>query len=159
MRRGKMKKKVNFFIAIVFITVTLAPIVYFFYLNYKETHFSCWAKSHTKRGEQYLFTEFQLIFSKNRGELNSIVKYSDSNNKERIINANLKFTYKKDGNRVVLISSDSISDRSLITLLDPTVPDFFLQKDRGLSMSIFRQGNDAYIFTSEGIPLFVCNKN
>ncbi|MGF6193336.1 hypothetical protein [Serratia sp. 2723] len=154
-----MKKKASFFWGVIFIMVILTPSVYLFYLNYKETHFSCWAKSHATRGGQYHFSEFQLIFNSGQGELNSIVKYSDPNNKERIINANLKFTYKKDSDRIILVSSDSINDRSLITLLGSIVPDFFLQKDRGLSMRIFRQGNDAYIFTSEDIPLFICNKN
>lgn len=125
--------------------------------NYRADHFSCQGKMEFNNENKKYSAQIRYIFDGGKGNVYALGEYSESGEVSKKIPQHVQFTYTRDGKEMIMVSKrTSLNDKQAISL-NAFVPDFYLYKGRGFRISIFRQG-DGYVFTSNGIPIFICTK-
>lgn len=153
-----MKSKKNIFIAVFFVLITLCSLIIHAVLVYRDGHFSCRSSMTYFTGNSQLTTKFKFVFNGRTGEFSSLGEYREAGKKDQKISQLMKFNYIRVGDDMVLVSTQSNLSDSQIKSLKNIVPDFYLRKDRGLNLHLFRQGDHGYVFINNDIPTFICTR-
>ncbi|WP_196067754.1 hypothetical protein [Serratia sp. Res13-Sevr-LER1-36-b] len=139
--------------------VILSPFFAKINLFYNKNNFSCEDKVNIQQGDVNYFSKIIFHFKGGAGEFHMIGSYYGLDNNLRKVEWNAPFTYTQDAtDRTLLFSSESIKDNELAMLLKPVIPNFYLFKGRELNVILFPQGNEGYVFITDGIPLLLCVK-
>jgi len=140
--------------------ITIASSFFVFTHPHSDNLTSCESKYNLYHGDLAFEGAFDFVFLKNKGDLtvNGKVK---RNGKTYIVNRQISFNYKMEGDIFLLQStkvyyfSQDIPEKNGI---NKHLPDFFNQKGGGLALErkFGPYGNS--IFFLAGTPLFFCQK-
>lgn len=153
-----MKSKKNIFLASFFVLTTLCFLIIHAVLAYRDEHFSCRSSITYFTENSQLNTKFKFVFNGRTGEFSSLGEYREVGKVDQKISQFMKFNYIRMGDDMVLVSTQSNFSDSQIKSLQNIVPDFYLRKDRGLNLHLFRQGDHGYVFINNDIPSFICTR-
>ncbi|HEM8838447.1 TPA: hypothetical protein U2R15_004156 [Klebsiella aerogenes] len=137
----------------------IAPLSLIEYVRYQQTHFTCSAGIDIYSGNVIYVVNMSYEFNGYNGILRSLGDYKDGNQKDVRIARNFTFHTEQDGKDTVLFSQEGIQDEGQAKLLSTIIPDFYLYKDRGLTLRLYRQGRHGYVFTLDSLPLFYCRND
>jgi hypothetical protein len=151
-----MKTKKNKLLAIIFALVALSFLVVHAVYTYRADHFSCVSRIIYFKGNTKLTVQVKFYFDGGNGIFGSLGEYGEIGEEGRGIAQTMTFNYIRRGSEIVMISTQSTLSDSQILFLNNMVPDFYLRKDRGLRLRLFRQGDKGYVFMNNDIPSFIC---
>lgn len=144
-----------------FILLTLVFVSYFIekaVQDYRSEHFSCRGSVEMSDDKRFYTVQVKYSFDGGAGEVITLGEYSESGKRHRRISQRLLFNYTHNGDEFVMLSTNSALSDAQARMLSALIPDFYLYKDRGFRIRIYRQGNSGYVFTTYGIPMFICTK-
>ncbi|XXD08000.1 hypothetical protein ACMYSN_17950 [Klebsiella sp. R445] len=150
-------KSANLFIVILtmlIILIYLAQMVY----NYRHNHFSCGGNITFSDDKRSYSVQVKYIFNGGGGKVIARGEYHEAGMKNVRLLHQLAFDYMRRDDSIVMFSTTPALSDTQARMLDTLVPDFYLYKDRGFRVRIFKQGKSGYIFTNLGIPVFICTK-
>lgn len=127
--------------------------------NYQFDHFTCSGKIVFSDENRNYSVHVKYIFDEGAGEVVTLGEYQDSNMTSRRLSQQLSFNYTHKGDEIVMLSTKSTLNDANARMLDSLVPDFYLYRDRGFRIRIFKQGESGYVFTTFGVPVFICTKH
>lgn len=154
-----MEKLTKLIIYLLLAGVVFSPFFANIYLFYHKNNFSCEADFYIKKADFSYMAKIIFYFRYGKGMFHMAGSYNGLDNNLRKVEWSAPFTYTRDvADRMLLLSTEGIKDNELAVLLNPVVPDFYLFKDHELKFVIFPQGNEGYVFISDGIPMFLCVK-
>jgi hypothetical protein len=132
----------------------LAQIIW----DYRSDQFSCSGRIDFTDKKRNYTVQVKYIFNRGKGEVATIGEYNEvGQNSQRLIQQ-LSFDYTRNGRELVMLSTSSSLSDEQARMLNTLVPDFYLYKDRGFRIQIYRQGEFGYVFTTYGVPVFICSK-
>jgi len=152
----KVKRGVASWVLI--LLLILLPLVFSRYQTYQRNHFSCDATATIvgKNISYEMITHF--VFNDGSGTYTSLGRLYQTGKPE--INTNNSFTFKywhEDG-KIIMISSDNSGMENIFSQYFPYTPDFFLYRERGISLEIRRENASSYLFSYDNTPMFYCTR-
>jgi hypothetical protein len=153
-----MNVKKTILLFTILVMLAISPCVVDLIMIYRADHFSCRGKIDFSDNKRDYTVQVKYIFNGGRGEVTTLGEYSDRWLRNRRISQQLLFDYTHNGDELVMLSTNSALSDEQARMLDKLVPDFYLYKDRGFRIRIFRQGDSGYVFTTYDIPVFICTK-
>lgn len=138
--------------------LAISPYIVQSILNYQADHFSCGGRIEFSDNQRTYTVQVKYTFDGGTGEVTTLGEYSDSGKRSRRLSQQLSFDYTHHGHELVMLSTSSTLSDVQARVLDSLVPDFYLYKDRGFRIRIYRQGDNGYVFTTYGVPVFICTK-
>lgn len=134
----------------------LSPLLWIGFSHYKTNHFSCQSKINLLHKEDRYSVIMTYHFAGGAGQIESRGEYFQAGKVLKKISRDMNFTYSRQGDNLVMVSSEKYDDSSIVNLLTPFTPDFFRYSERGLSMKLVQQNAGAYLFTLNETPIFYC---
>lgn len=126
------------------------------YFTYNENKFSCSGRINFFDEVRTYSVQVRYSFNGGEGEVVTLGEYSEIEGVKLKISQQLSFNYTQNGNDIVMVSTGSTLNDNQARLLDTLVPDFYLYKDRGFRIRIYKQDDSSYVFTTYGAPIFIC---
>lgn len=141
------------------VLISIVSLSYYLFLKYDDDNFSCGTKFILHTDNDILDVDVHYRFKNGHGEVDSIGYLQPEGEAQKIVRINLKFEYRRDGDKLVLFSDDNHPYKEDVALLRMSLPDFYLTKNRGMYMFVYPQGQNAYVFSGYTTPYFLCLKD
>lgn len=149
-----MKRKIFFFF--ILIAIILSPVAINLWDDYQDDHFTCWGQITFKKETASYPVKVRYVFNGSTGEVITIGEYSIQGEKPRKISQKLSFKFSRSGNEYTMLSTQSVLTANQAKALSGLVPDFYLYQDRGLKITMHKQGDNGLVFTTASLPIFIC---
>jgi hypothetical protein len=141
--------------ALVVLLISL-PLAFSGYQAYKRDRFSCDAITTIvgKNISYEMITHF--VFNEGSGTYTSLGQLHQTGKPEVNTNNHFTFKYWHEEGKIIMISSENSGMENVFSQYFPYTPDFFLYRERGISLEIKRENASSYLFSYDGTPLFYC---
>ncbi|AYN28429.1 hypothetical protein D8682_16475 [Buttiauxella sp. 3AFRM03] len=150
----KLKKRGMCWVLI--IVLIALPLLFAWYQSYKRDHFSCDATA-TIIGENIVYEMLtHFTFENGKGVYTSLGQLHEKGKPELNTNNHFTFKYWHQDDNIIMISTESSGVENLFGQYFPQTPDFFLYRERGISLQVERENASSYLFSYDGTPLFYC---
>ncbi|MDI3361335.1 hypothetical protein QQF21_09875 [Lelliottia sp. V89_10] len=136
----------------------VTPLLYAWYIHYQRNHFSC--ESHlTIVDDNYILDVVaDYSFSGGTGNYETSGDYIQLGQPPVPISNKIEFNYWREGDSVIMVSSDTNERPKRSQAFRHNIPDFFQVRDRGLKMEIIPANASSYLFIYGNAPVFYCTK-
>lgn len=142
-----------------FAVLSISPYLVQSILDYRANHFSCGGRIDFSDTRRNYSVQVKYTFDGGTGEVTTLGEYSEAGKMSRRLSQQLLFDYTYHGGEFVMLSTSSALSDTQARMLNTLVPDFYLYKDRGFRIRIYHQGDNGYVFTTYGVPVFICTKS
>lgn len=152
-----MNSKKTLILLIFLIIIAFSPYIAKLVHHYNLDHFSCRGRINIINDGTNFNAQAKYTFNGDHGEVAVVGELSKLGERPQQISQQLLFNYTRNGNEIIMLSTNSALNDAQARVLTTLLPDFYLFKDRGLRIRIYQQG-DGYVFTTFNIPVFICTK-
>ncbi|HBU6130998.1 hypothetical protein [Enterobacter sp. 168J2] len=136
----------------------IAPLFYAWYTHYQRNHFTCESHLIIVDENSRVDTLMTFTFNNGTGSYDSTGEYSQAGQEPVAISNKIAFRYWREEGRVIMISSDTNERPKKDEPFRHAIPDFFRQRDHGISIQIVPVNASAYLFIFGNTPAFYCAK-
>ncbi|MCS3603709.1 hypothetical protein M2371_002944 [Buttiauxella sp. BIGb0471] len=150
----KANKRIACWVLIVLLIAL--PLIFAWYQAYKRDHFSCDATA-TIVGENISYEMItHFVFNEGSGTYTASGQLHEEGKPEMNTNNHFNFKYWHEEEKIIMISKENSGMENVFSHYFPYTPDFFLYRERGISLEVKRENASSYLFSYDGTPLFYC---
>lgn len=139
--------------------IALVPFFVWLYESYSAKQFSCVTHLIIHKDNKSVSIDENYTFRGKDGVIETSGIFTDSDGTKTAISRKFDFSYTRQGNEYTLLSNESIEDRQQWMLLGSLIPDFFVLRNRGVTVTIKQQKHDGYVFLMDDVPIYYCEKD
>ena len=137
----------------------ITPLLGAAYIHYQRNNFSCEIHSAIVDDNSVVDVIMNYTLNQGVGNYESSGEYIAKGKDPIAISNKITFHYWREADRVIMISDETNSLPKRVEAYRSYIPDFFQQRDRGISLQITRANTYSYLFIYGGAPIFYCSKN
>lgn len=139
--------------------IMLVPLWAWLQEEYATKQFSCVTHLVIYQKNKSISIDESYTFLGGHGMIETSRIFTADDGKKTVISRKLEFSYTRQGNEYTLLSHDAIEDRQAWKLVRSLVPDFFVLRNRGVTVTIKKQSHYGYLFLMDDVPIYYCGKD
>ncbi|OAT28953.1 hypothetical protein M975_3600 [Buttiauxella brennerae ATCC 51605] len=151
-----MKTRKAAYCWVLIVLLIALPLSLSWYQSYQKDHFSCDATTNIV-GENISYDMItHLTFDNGSGTYSSLGILKEKGKPEINTNNNFSFKYWHEDGKIIMISGEHSELEKVFSQYFPQTPDFFIYRERGISLKMIRENVSSYLFSYDNTPLFYC---
>lgn len=154
-----MSNKRPLILLLFFTIITLIPLFAWLSERYDNNHFSCITHFTYHKDKIAMQVDTHYIFHGGAGVVEASGVLISADGTQTDISRKFAFNYIKQGNEYTLLSDNAMDSKSGFFSLRSIVPDFYMLSYRGVTLTIKKQAPNGYLFMSDNVPIYYCEKD